>query len=50
MIYDIRSYQFKRFLVSGYSAKKDALLEMLNSITLHTEYNQAKPMGAATSV
>ena len=50
MIYDVRSQFFKRFLVSCASAKKDAIREILNSITMKAETNTQKPMGSATSV
>ena len=50
MIYDVRSELFKRFLVSYANLKKDKIRDMLNSITLKTDFNPQKPMGTATSV
>lgn len=49
MIYDVRSELFKRFVVSGFVAKKDTMREMLASMTFHADYNKSKPSPTATS-
>ncbi len=49
MIYDVRSQLFKRFVVSYANTKKEALREILNSMTLKPDFNPQKSI-SATSV